>query len=357
MLNRIIKFSFSILGAITGFTILHTVFISFKVDENIRVSSLVLFSLLFCGLFYFMAAKIIEVVGGFIDRIETRFQLVTLSELILGAAGLIIGLIVANLVSIPILKIQIIGLPFAIVINILFGLIGVILSHHKRNENIMDIFKEKPVINIKLVDTCTIIDGRILDIYSAGFLDGDIIIPSYVLEELRHIADSADALRRARGRRGLDILNLLQKDSRHTVRIDESDYPDIQETDEKLLRTAQKLKCKLITIDYNLTKVAELKGIEVLNINELANAVKPVALPGEEMDVLVVKDGKESGQGVGFLEDGTMIVVEGGKKYLGETIHVIVTSVLQTSAGRMVFARPGRDEMSFKTVELYKTAH
>lgn len=342
MLNRIIKISFSILGAITGFTILHTILlINFKIAENVKVPLLVLFSLVFCALFYFMAAKIIEIVSSFIDKIEKGIQNITLPELFLGAAGLILGLIVANLVSIPILKIQIIGLPFAVIINILFGLMGVILSQRKKNENIMDIFKEQPSSrNTKLVDTCTIIDGRILDICNAGFLDGDIIIPAYVLEELRHIADSPDGLRRARGRRGLDILNLLQKDANHTVKIDETDFLDIQEVDEKLLKTAQKLKCKLVTIDYNLTKVAGLKGVQVLNINELANAVKPIALPGEEMNVLVVKDGKENGQGVGFLDDGTMIVIDGGKKYLGETVPIMVTSVLQTSAGRMVFAKP-----------------
>ncbi|ACL74727.1 PilT protein domain protein [Ruminiclostridium cellulolyticum H10] len=342
MLNRIIKISFSILGAITGVTILNTILLmNFKIGENLKVPLMLLFSSVFCALFYFMAAKIIEVLIGFIDKIERGIQNVTMSELILGAAGLILGLIVANLVSTPIIKIQIIGLPIAVIINILFGLMGVILSQRKKNESIMDIFKEQSSArNTKLIDTCTIIDGRIVDIFNAGFLEGDMVIPTYVLEELRHIADSQDGLRRARGRRGLDILNMLQKDNNNIVKIDETDYPDIQETDEKLLRTAQKLKCKLVTIDYNLTKVAALKGIQVLNINDLANAVKPLALPGEEMNILVVKDGKENGQGVGFLEDGTMIVVDGGKKYLGQTISVMVTSVLQTSAGRMVFVKP-----------------
>ena len=342
VLNRIIKISFSILGAITGFTILHTILsMNIKIGENIKVPLLILFSSVFCALFYFMAAKIIEVLTGFIDKIEKGIQNVTMTELVLGVAGLILGLIVANLVSIPIMKIQIVGLPFAVIINILFGLMGVILSQRKKNESIADIFKDQSVSrNKKLVDTCTIIDGRIVDIFNAGFLEGDIVIPAYVLEELRHIADSQDGLRRARGRRGLDILNLLQKEGNNIVRIDETDFPEALEVDEKLLKTAQKHKCQLVTIDYNLTKVATLKGIQVLNINDLANAVKPVALPGEEMNILVVKDGKENGQGVGFLDDGTMIVVDGGKKYLGQTIPVMVTSVLQTSAGRMVFVKP-----------------
>lgn len=350
MINRIIKISFSILGAVTGYTILRTLFINnnFKISDNIRISSFIIFSLIFCAVFYFMAAKIIGFVGGFIDKFENRIQNITLSELFLCAIGLIIGLIVANLISIPILKIEIIGVTFAVIINILFGFAGVVLSLRKKTENLFDLFKDSKFNSSKdsyeklskLLDTSTIIDGRILDICSAGFIDGDIIIPSFVLEELRHIADSTDATRRARGRRGLDILNLLQKDSSHVVKIEEFDYPDIQEVDEMLLKTSQNFKCKLVTTDYNLSKVAILKGIQVLNINELANAVKPIALPGEEMNVQVIKDGKENGQGVAFLEDGTMIVVEGGKKYFGETIPVVVTSVLQTSAGRMVFAKP-----------------
>ncbi|MDF2985714.1 MAG: integral rane protein domain superfamily [Eubacterium sp.] len=345
MLNRIIKISFAILGAVTGFTILRTIFISnnIKISENFRISIFVLFVLVFCALFYFMAAKIIELVGGFIDKIESRIQNITLSELFLGAIGLIVGLVVANLISIPIIKIQIIGVPFAVIINILFGFTGVGLSLRKRNENFIDLFRDsKGSLNApKLLDTSTIIDGRILDICTAGFIDGDIIVPSFVLEELRHIADSQDNLRRARGRRGLDILNLLQKDSNYHVKIEEFDFHNI-EADEMLMKASAKLKGKLVTIDYNLSKVAALKGIHVLNINELANAVKPIALPGEEMSIQVVKDGKENGQGVGFLDDGTMIVVEGGKKYLGETIQVMVTSVLQTSAGRMVFAKPNK---------------
>ena len=345
MLNRIIKISFSILGAVTGFTILRTVFISndIQVSENWRNIIFVLFALSFGALFYFMASKIIEFVGLFIDKIENGIQNITLSEMLLGALGLIVGLIVANLISIPIIKIQIIGVPLAVIINILFGFTGIGISLRKRNENFLDMFRDTKSSSLvpKILDTSTIIDGRILDICAAGFIDGDIVIPSFVLEELRHIADSSDSLRRARGRRGLDILNLLQKDSNREVRIEEFDYNNI-EADEMLMKASIKLKGKLITTDYNLSKVATLKGIKVLNINELTNAVKPIALPGEEMNVQVVKDGKEAGQGVAFLEDGTMIVVEGGKKHLGETIPVMVTSVLQTSAGRMVFAKPNK---------------
>lgn len=351
MLNRIIKASFSILGAVTGYSILRTFFINnnVSISESIRISIFVIFSLFFCAVFYFVSAKIIEFLGGFIDKFESRIQNITLSELLICAIGLIMGLIVANLISIPILKIEILGVTFAVLINILLGFAGVALALRKKNDNFSDFFKDSKnpskstsLGQIKLLDTSTIIDGRILDIYSTGFVDGHIIIPSFVLEELRHIADSADGTRRARGRRGLDILNLLQKDNNYVVRIAELDYKDIQEVDERLLKASLELKCKLVTTDYNLSKVARLRGIEVLNINDLANAVKPIALPGEEMNVQIIKDGKEAGQGVAFLDDGTMIVVEGGKKYVGETIQIIVTSVLQTSAGRLIFAKPDK---------------
>lgn len=166
------------------------------------------------------------------------------------------------------------------------------------------------------------------------------MIPSFVLEELQHIADSSDVLKRNRGRRGLDILNRIQKETTVKVQIVETDFEDVQEVDSKLVRLAKKMQGKVVTNDFNLNKVCELQGVPVLNINDLANAVKPVVLPGEEIVVQVIKDGKEYGQGVGYLDDGTMIVVEGGRDYIGTHVDVLVTSVLQTSAGRMIFAKP-----------------
>ena len=195
--------------------------------------------------------------------------------------------------------------------------------------------------NYKLLDTNVIIDGRIADICKTGFLEGTLLIPVFVLEELQHIADSPDALRRVRGRRGLDVLKQIQDESaKLKVEVMNVDFEDIQEVDSKLVRLAQKVKGKIITNDFNLNKVAQLRGVEVLNMNDLSNAVKPVVIPGETMKVQVVKDGKEPGQGVAYLEDGTMIVIENGHRYLSRTISVEVTSALQTSAGRMIFAKP-----------------
>lgn len=196
----------------------------------------------------------------------------------------------------------------------------------------------------KILDTSVIIDGRIADICKSGFIDGTLIIPGFVLEELRHIADSSDLLKRNRGRRGLDILNKIDKELAVKVQITEEDFPDVDEVDSKLVRLAQHINGQIITNDFNLNKVAQLQGVKVLNINDLANAVKPVVLPGEEMVVQVIKEGKELGQGVGYLDDGTMIVIENGKRLMGETVKVMVTSVLQTSAGRMIFAKPKEEK-------------
>ena len=196
----------------------------------------------------------------------------------------------------------------------------------------------------KILDTSVIIDGRIFDICKAGFLEGEIVIPSFVLVELRHIADSADALRRNRGRRGLDVLGRMQEELNLPVRIEEKDYEDAQEVDVKLLRLAKDLGGAVLTNDYNLNKVAGVTGVPVLNINELAGALRPVVLPGEEMTVHIVREGKEAGQGVGYLDDGTMVVIENGRRRVGETVECEVTTVLQTSAGRMIFSRVRAEE-------------
>jgi uncharacterized protein YacL len=197
-----------------------------------------------------------------------------------------------------------------------------------------------------LVDTSAIIDGRIADISKAGFIDGTLLVPRFVLHELQHIADSADALRRARGRRGLDMLNRLQKEAVVPLQISEVDAEDVAEVDSKLVKIARIYKCPVITNDFNLNRVAELQGVKVLNINELANAVKPVVLPGEEMQVHVIQEGKELGQGVGYLDDGTMVVVENGRKHMNSEVDVVVTRVLQTVAGRMIFAQMKNGKMA-----------
>jgi uncharacterized protein YacL len=189
------------------------------------------------------------------------------------------------------------------------------------------------------LDTSVIIDGRIADISRTGFIGGTMLIPRFVLSELQHIADSSNMLRRNRGRRGLDMLNRLQKESVTPIRISDMDTDEAEEVDSKLVTLAREMDCPIITNDYNLNRVAELQGVTVLNINELANAVKVLFLPGESMQVRIIQEGKEVGQGVGYLDDGTMVVVEDGRRHIGRSVQVIVTKVLQTAAGRMVFAK------------------
>jgi uncharacterized protein YacL len=201
--------------------------------------------------------------------------------------------------------------------------------------------------NKKILDTSVIIDGRIADLCETGFLEGPLLVPQFILQELHYIADSPDPLKRARGRRGLDVLNRIQKMAELEVRIVEDDFPNIKEVDSKIVVLAKKIGAKVITNDLNLNKVAELQGVRVLNINELCNALRPVVLPGEAIRVFILKEGKEAGQGVAYLDDGTMIVVDNAKRFIGRNVDVVVTSILQTTAGRMIFARL-REETELK---------
>lgn len=347
MLEKILKYAFGLTGALTAMTLVRLLIIQNGMEEYLTtvygVGIIVFASLILGILMFFLGGKIISVTTGFVDRIENSLQKITLYELLIGACGLIAGLIIANLISIPLYKIEVIGVPISIIINVLFGICGVYFTVIKRNENIFDgaLGRKRGASaqTVKLLDTSAIIDGRILDLSRTGFLEGELVIPGFVLEELRHLADSADDIVRAKGRRGLDVLNMLKSDAKFPITIDKLAGDPQVEVDEQLLSRAKEMGAKVITNDYNLGKVAAIKGIDVLNINDLANSMKPVAVSGEEMTIRIVKEGKENGQGVGYLDDGTMVVVEQAYKFKGQLIDVVVTSVLQTSAGRMVFAR------------------
>lgn len=349
VLNNVIKFSFATVGCVTGVTLTKT-FFDYQlsgITPELKIAAYIFVSLAMGAIFYSTGSKIIEIVMEFLDKLELFLQKMTLYELVICSIGLIIGLVVANLITIPIKNIEFIGTPVSIVSNILFGSLGIAIGAGKKNENLIDSIRSKAgsrpgkgLFEPKILDTSVIIDGRIVDILRSGFLEGELVVPGFVLEELRHIADSADVLKRNRGRRGLDVLNMIQKDLECPVRIENVEIAPDSEVDSELLKLAKKLDGKVLTIDFNLSKVANFQGVPVLNINELANAVKPIALPGEEMVVQVIKDGKENGQGVGYLEDGTMIVIDGGRRHIGESLNVTVTSILQTAAGRMIFAKP-----------------
>lgn len=297
-----------------------------------------------------LAPGIVEQLIRVTSWLEQKLNRMSIQEIIGGATGLILGLIIATLLGSAISWLGVVGGVLQIVITLMLGYLGLSVGT-KRKEELLSFIprfnKEKPTKTelrqsqlYKILDTSVIIDGRVADICKSGFIEGTLLIPGFVLEELRHIADSSDLLKRNRGRRGLDILNKIRKELDVMVQICDRDFEEIAEVDSKLVKLAQVLNGVILTNDYNLNKVAELQGVKVLNINELANAVKPVVLPGEEMTVQVIKDGKEAGQGVAYLDDGTMIVVDGGRKFIGITLTVIVTSVLQTAAGRMIFAKP-----------------
>ena len=292
-------------------------------------------------------------VEGQLGKMPTR-------DVIAGAIGLFIGLIIARLLGDAFSMIPIVGDYIPIVFNIVLGYLGAHIMVRKQEE-LAAVFDFIPRFlrdmsrsregrvpaqttaqaerQYKLLDTSVIIDGRIADICETGFLEGTLLIPVFVLEELQHIADSPDSLKRVRGRRGLDILQKIRKESRMKVEVTETDFEDIPEVDSKLLQLAQEVGGKIITNDFNLNKVAQLRGVPVLNINALSNAVKPVAIPGDLMTVQIVRPGKEHGQGLAYLDDGTMIVVDGGFRCMNEVVSVEVTSALQTAAGRMIFAK------------------
>ncbi len=278
--------------------------------------------------------------------IEYVLTMIGFGTVLGGLVGLSTGLLFAKLIYLPLTTVitSMDGTYIGLIFNTLFGYSGLLLGFRAGKDftltNVVQAFKSRSEEgHAKLIDTSVIIDGRIVDVCEAGFLEGTFIIPQFILQELQHIADSSDSLRRTRGRRGLDILHKIQKISTITVKIVDEDFPKIKEVDSKLVALARMMGAKIITNDFNLNKVAELQGVVVLNLNELANAVKPVVLPGEKMNIFIAKEGKESNQGVGYLDDGTMVVVDNARRTINKQVDVVVTSVLQTTAGRMIFAK------------------
>ncbi len=310
---------------------------------------------------YLMVPLIVSGFKAFSQWFEARLQTTPLSDILAGVVGLVLGLIIANLLRPAMATFPYLGEYVPTVGFLIIGYIGYLVAV-KKKDDILAIFSfipwpsrassprgsappERGGDSPKLLDTSAIIDGRILDIYRCGFLEGQLVVPRFVLEELRQIADSEDSAKRNRGRRGLDILRDMQEEQ-GVVEITNQDPQGRGDVDGRLISLAQKLSAKIITNDYNLNKVAQLEGLEVLNINDLANVLKPPVLPGEDFNIGILKEGKEPGQGVGYLDDGTMVVVEGGRKHIGEDLEVSVTSVLQTAAGRMIFARPHDERRS-----------
>ncbi len=359
MLKRIVQAFFIILGAVVGIFIIPELFLLLNAKDIPFITNAYSSALIGAFVFFIIGKWCTGYVVNWVKWIEDSLLKAPLPDLISGSFGLVFGLILAYLIVnvIPLNNIpyHIFGTIIPIFLAFFLGYLGFQVGFKKKDEMIglfsrsAKVSKKKgaaddePEIEdkkLKILDTSVIIDGRIADICQTGFLEGVMVIPQFVLEELQHIADSSDVLKRNRGRRGLDILNRIQKELDIKVEIYEGDFEDIQEVDSKLVKLAKLTSGVVVTNDFNLNKVCELQKVAVLNINDLANAVKPVVLPGEEMKVQVIKDGKEHNQGVAYLDDGTMIVVEEGRNYIGKDIDVLVTSVLQTAAGRMIFAKP-----------------
>jgi uncharacterized protein YacL len=277
-------------------------------------------------------------------QIEKEIRKLSLKVIIGGVAGTMIGLLIALIFSFGLnfvskIRENLQAVPWIyLLITGIFSYLGLVLGSKKIEEFNFDGLDSQSDSNLRILDTSVIIEGRIADICDSGFIEGELIVPRFVLNELQLVADSSDSMKRLRGRRGLDVLNHLQKTPNVNIKIVDQDFPKIKGVDGKLVALANQLNAKLLTNDYNLNKVAELQGIRVLNINELANAMKPVVLPGEQMTVKIVREGKEAGQGVAYLDDGTMIIVDNAQKFVNVTVKVVVTSVLQTTAGRMIFS-------------------
>ena len=367
MANKILRVVGTLLGIVLGVYLFRFFLplISLFVDvppglhfTPVSIGYYAIGGLLFGLILYLLTPVLINIFNRLLAWADSKLKAVPTQDIALVALTLIITLLIGLLLSYPIYRIPVVGLFISPVLTLFLVFIGVrfVLNRKEEftflsslfNRNIRSGGRENEVF--KILDTSAIIDGRIVDICKTGFMEGVLVVSGFVLEELRHIADSPDLLKRNRGRRGLDVLNKIQKEMDIPVQIYEGDFEDIAEVDSKLVKLAKTINGKIITNDFNLNKVCELQGISVLNINELANAVKPVVLPGEEMIAQIIKDGKEAGQGVAYLDDGTMIVVEGGRRYIGETIEVLVTSVLQTAAGLMIFAKPKQDAEKYSGV-------
>ncbi len=356
MLKRIVQLFIIIAGGTIGYLYIPDLLNLLNIESPNWILSPYIGVLLGAIILYLSTFWVVDYIVNFIRWVEETLVKVPVADLLFGSFGLMIGLIIAYLITLPLrnINIELVSQVLPSFVTVILGYLGFQVGFKRRNEfatllttkrdkrkNNEDEEQETRVhMKPKILDTSVIIDGRIADICATKFLEGVVVIPRFVLEELQHIADSSDVLKRNRGRRGLDVLNRMQKEIPVEVQIFEGDFEDVQEVDSKLVKLAQKVNGILVTNDFNLNKVCEFQNVEVLNINDLANAVKPVVLPGEELNVHVIKDGKEEKQGVAYLDDGTMIVVEEGRNYIGKTIDVLVTSVLQTSAGRMIFAKP-----------------
>lgn len=360
--KRILGIVFIILGGALGITAFPVFWPLVHLEDmmylNNGITNVILGAIIFYLLFLALATPMLRAM----HRLEKALTKQSPSFILFGSVFSLIGLLLANVVSIPLYRMPIFALNTVVPILLMIALgylgfrIGTtrmeewrrLMQPKKRNADVLERKVGDNFRKYKILDTSVIIDGRIKEIAKTGFIEGTLMVPNFVLHELQLISDSADNLKRARGRRGLDILNDIQKDDSLSVEMYDGDFEDLTEVDSKLVKLAKLLDGIVVTNDYNLNKVCEFQNVPVFNINQLANTLKPAVLPGEAMTVTVVKAGTERQQGVAYLDDGTMIVVEDGQHYLNKPLEVIVTSALQTAAGRMIFARPAHQQKGLK---------
>ena len=375
MLKQFLSLTISLIIVATGLIFIHNFIPSLEsmtgfkfAGENfmgITYSSLILLApgFIFFGWLAIVSAPFItNAIFDYAERVAKKLSSIPTAEIFVMVLGVGTGLIIANLLGSSLSRVPLIGPYVSIVLSFVLAIVGAKLATMKRKdiinffnrfnpvktkdkseENAKDVadlgpLGEEILSTNKILDTSVIIDGRIMDILAVGFLDGRIVVPNFVINELQRLSDSADSMKRAKGRRGLDLVQDMQTNYKDRVAISQKDYDDIPEVDSKLVKLAKETGAVLMTNDYNLHKVAEIQGVVVLNINELANAIKPVVLPGEEMQVYLVKEGRELNQAIAYLDDGTMIVVENGQGHIGGNVTIVVNSMLQTAAGRMIFA-------------------
>jgi len=348
MLVGFIRFFFIVSCAVGGFQAGQFIAVTFPRQPSTYLLTARILSLaISLGLGYVFGGIVGRKIDSVIDSLLENIHKYSIINLFTGIIGLILGLIVAALISLPVSRIEFIGNYLSILIFIITGYIGLTIAI-KKSSDLGQLSLHIPTTPIedegsstrpKILDTSIIIDGRIIDIAKTGFLEGNLIVPRFVLNEIHNLADSEDHLKREKARRGLDVLQELQRDLKIGVEINDTDYLTINGVDAKLIQFAKDIKAAILTNDFNLNKVAQLEGIIVLNINELSNAVKPILIPGEFLNLKIIKEGKEHNQGIAYLDDGTMIVVEDAGDKINKILDVVVTSTLQTNAGRMIFAK------------------
>lgn len=372
MLNRVLRITIVVVFAVTGLILTEYLlpyisdYFDYKFYGNgffgIAFTTIVSGSV---GIFVFgsmgmaLAPVIIRKMTSWTEKIAILLARVPTSDIMVITFGIAIGLVLANLLGGPFSHLPIIGPYIPLIFSVVLSMVGAKVALRK-HQDIVGFFdrslpslkgavkaaavkdaydSDRVYCDNKLLDTSVIIDGRIGDILKTGFLEGFMIVPKFVIRELQTLADSSDGLKRGKGRRGLDLLHEIQMENPERVFVDDTDYPDLEGVDAKLVKLAQQKQWIIVTNDFNLNKVAEIQGIDVLNINDLANAVKQMVVPGENINVFLLREGKEAGQAIAYFEDGTMIVVDNGRRFIGSSVMAEVTSVLQTSAGRMVFAK------------------